>query len=99
MYMIEDIKKALKSVSRLYEDVEISEDYKNYKIVKDALEKQIPKKPILGYGRIDWDGMYTDSWACPACNEEVPAPYCEYDCCTWCGQKIDWDDVDGAKFG
>lgn len=45
----------------------------------EALEKQIPKKPIDEYHRIAY---------CPACGELIVDTYC----CPECGQKIDWSE-------
>lgn len=52
-----------------------------------ALEKQIPKKPIL-------DTIYHQQYHCPNCEDELCKKY-EYDkrdtYCQWCGQAIDWE--------
>ena len=61
-----------------------------YYVVIDALEKQIPKKPLI------WQGIKTpespipfDDWGyeCPCCgNQEIDYPdhHCK------CGQALDW---------
>lgn len=60
--------------------------------VVEALEKQIPKKPIiLEHQKI---GLY---YRCPICDEYVEIPYCDYDSieldyCGHCGQAIDWSE-------
>ena len=52
----------------------------------EALEKQIPKKPVL-------ENRYSGHYNCPICNED-----CTYDTvfkypyCPFCGQAIDWSD-------
>lgn len=56
----------------------------------EALEKQIPKKPIY----VEDDGIrYTDSYRCPNCQGAFTgtgiARYCYH-----CGQAIDWSDED-----
>ena len=58
--------------------------------VISALEKQIPKKPILDtifLSGIKW-------WRCPVCNKKIvgyiggrPQKYCDD-----CGQALDWSD-------
>ncbi len=57
-------------------------------IVKSALEKQIPKKPLKSdYG----------DYQCPRCLEDslftMPG-YQDYDYCANCGQKISWSEVE-----
>ena len=54
-------------------------------IAKEALEKQIPKKPYLDND----NGIYEKEY-CPACNRSLfpNDPYCR------CGQAIDWGDTD-----
>lgn len=58
------------------------------KCIDEALEKQIPKKPINN----DTKGIrYTVSYICPNCNREFTgtgiADYCYH-----CGQALDWGD-------
>lgn len=59
------------------------------KFVIEAVEKQIPKKPVLeadGYA----DGMLVyDIWRCPNCDAAYEVDYDDYDYCPECGQKID----------
>ena len=45
-----------------------------------ALEKQIPKKP---YAETAFYGT------CPSCSRTIDTDYCEY-----CGQAIDWSEVE-----
>lgn len=59
-----------------------------------ALEKQIPKKPIR---HAAWE-----DFKCPACGSTEIRPYdteyreygkdCEFEYCSDCGQKLDWSD-------
>lgn len=59
-----------------------------------ALEKQIPKKPIR---HAVWE-----DFKCPACGSTEIRPYdteyreydkdCEFEYCSDCGQKLDWSD-------
>ena len=56
----------------------------------EALEKQVPKKPIY----VEDDGIrYTDSYRCPNCQGAFAgtgiACYCYH-----CGQAIDWSEED-----
>ena len=60
----------------------------------EALEKQIPKKPIR---HAVWE-----DFKCPACGSTEIRPYdteyreydkdCEFKYCSDCGQKLDWSD-------
>lgn len=55
-----------------------------YQLVKEALEKQIPKKPDGGY-----DIFYgEDAKLCPVCGDPNPNTYCGT-----CGQRLDWSDI------
>ena len=55
-----------------------------YGLVKEALEKQIPKKPDGGY-----DIFYgEDAKLCPVCGDPNPNTYCGT-----CGQRLDWSDI------
>lgn len=53
-----------------------------------ALEKQIPKKPILAD---EQTARYITTYVCPACSMRFTgtgiASYCYH-----CGQKLDWSD-------
>lgn len=58
----------------------------------EALEKQIPKKPVENYNWIDFDAyekMFNAQWFCKSCDIAINENY-EY--CPHCGQKIDWED-------
>lgn len=68
-------------------------------VCKEALEKQIPKKPKahivdvekLKIGNANWcEG--TTVYRCPSCNDFISRIY---DFCHKCGQKIDWSDNNG----
>lgn len=57
--------------------------------IKEALEKQIDKKPALeGDGYADGNLVY-DTWICPNCEKHYEVDYDDYDYCPNCGQKID----------
>lgn len=50
-----------------------------------ALEKQIPKKPII-HGFREGREINTISYTCPICNKHTSREnYCKY-----CGQALDW---------
>lgn len=53
-------------------------------IAINALEKQIPKKPIF-------DNYHRAGYRCPDCNNTNPWGYKH---CKHCGQKLDWSDTD-----
>ena len=58
-------------------------------IVRNALEKQVPKKPDY-----EGDGYYNgelvlDTWICPNCGKSYEVDYDDYDYCPNCGQHID----------
>lgn len=65
------------------------------KMVLDALEKQVPKRPIE-------DGYYDEPAVCPNCGGNV-INQCDNDyqfqCCHYCGQKLDWSDHPTEKGG
>ena len=59
-----------------------------YNMTIEALEKQIPKKPIYGYDDMDYI-------KCPYCKEPIGAMDSIFNgskFCEWCGQAIDWGD-------
>ena len=55
----------------------------------EALEKQIPKKPIE-------DGYYDEPSVCPNCGgsviNEADNDY-NFGCCYHCGQALDWSEI------
>ena len=60
-------------------------------IAVDAMEKQIPKKPVVPI----------DTWLCPSCGESVEYQqklgdnvlyHGQYEICPKCGQAIDWEE-------
>jgi len=59
-------------------------------LLNDALNKQIPRKPIKDKKQ----GIrYTDTYSCPSCGQGFSgtgiAAYCYH-----CGQRLDWDSLD-----
>lgn len=59
----------------------------DYNALAEALEKQIPQKPIKNR---EQEIRYTSAYSCPACDGGFTgtgiANYCYH-----CGQKLDWD--------
>lgn len=59
------------------------------RLAMTALEKQIPKKVILGYDE-------QDSICCPNCKGEIAEmddyDYYKHNYCPDCGQALDWSD-------
>ena len=70
-----------------WEDIPL--DYVVYiKEAVDALEKQIPRKPI---------GEHYAKMRCPACGKRIPSGQGSSsrrrdNWCNYCGQKIDWSE-------
>lgn len=65
-----------------------------YYTIKQALEKQIPKRPDYeGDGYDDKGNLINDTWICPCCEKPYEIDYEEYDHCPNCGQAIDLSEV------
>ena len=58
-------------------------------LCKKALEKQIPKKPII-YGYREGREINTISYTCPICNKHISRE----NFCKHCGQALDWSDTE-----
>ena len=59
--------------------------------IKEALEKQIPKKPTETY-EIQDGTFYRIDFMCPSCNTSVVCQPYKPNFCKHCGQKIDWEE-------
>ena len=82
---IEEAKKAIKGLNNIIEYwTHRPEEVATAKLAIEALEKQIPKKPLKI--TMEYDGDYGH---CPSCNE-ILADYSDTRVCKSCGQKIDW---------
>ena len=64
------------------------DDYKANEMAIQALEKQIPKKPVKSEKQVV---RYANTYYCPICNLGITgtniAKWCYH-----CGQKLDWSD-------
>ena len=80
MYDYEDaLREMLYQVYRNTDDFEMRISKDCYKLVREALEKQIPKK------------LKGDGWLyCPICGRDVLMD--KFDYCPDCGQALDWSD-------
>ena len=67
------------------------DDYKANEMAIQALEKQIPKKPIINHINTNEDVTEIE-YTCSACGTNyVELTPCE-EWCPYCGNKIDWSD-------
>ena len=86
----------------LFNNMEFAEKYQGKDeyaevtiVIKQALEKQIPKRPDYEGDGYDENGMIIlDTWICPCCEEYYEVDYDHYDHCPNCGQAIDWSDTE-----
>lgn len=90
--MYEDaLREVLNRVYQNTDDREMRISKDCYKLIKEALEKQIPKKPYFG------EVLGYKSYLCPICRgwllypDERPTLGDTF--CSFCGQKIDWPEV------
>ena len=66
--------------------------------LKEAIEKQIPKKPNLeGDGYCPEGNLVYDTWFCPNCDKDYEIDYDDYDYCPNCGQAIDKSVFEGSE--
>lgn len=94
--MYEDaLREVLNRVYRNTDDCEMRISKDCYKLIKEALEKQIPKKPYFGEA-LGYKGF--NGYLCPICRnwllypDEIPNSRDSF--CSFCGQKIDWSGVE-----
>ena len=82
---IEIIKIAIAEVEWNY-PMEYAEAFEN---AIEALEKQIPKKPVkIGEDYNAERGIWVADYECPSCGN----PYADDSFCSCCGQALDWGD-------
>lgn len=81
MHDYEDaLREVLNRVYRNTDDCEMRISKDCYKLIREALEKQIPRKRVEVRNEI----------VCPTCKTLVgSSPYCRY-----CGQALDWSDTE-----
>jgi len=88
------VEKALQRVNELIKKCdEESEEYTDYVVMKQALEKQVSKAPKISYGNEFTDadgnnGMKLRYVECPNCECEILA---HFDYCPECGQRLSWE--------
>ena len=100
MYDYEDaLREMLYQVYRNTDDFEMRISKDCYKLIREALEKQIPKKPqyvdtrFRHHGRKISDGSSLDKcYECPNCNSHIFHVFDSEKCCKYCGQALDWSD-------
>lgn len=85
-----------KTFSPKQDNEQLEQDIEVYDIAISALEKQIPKKPVMKQYFDDSDEIYL---CCPACGEiltdRIPFENRNfYFHCLNCGQKFNWEDDD-----
>lgn len=91
----------LPNLSEVYEiAIQALEDIQKYRTIgtveecREAMERQIPKKPMYevdDYDAYDDSGsLIYDTWICPQCESRYEVGYDDYDFCPNCGQAIDW---------
>lgn len=83
---IELLKEEIHVLEELESHIDIIEKQKKkhiglYNTAIEALEKQLPKKPVLK--RKAYGGIIV----CPICEASDSGKYCRY-----CGQKLDWSE-------
>ena len=62
-----------------------------FKIAKECMEKQIPKKPTETH-EIKDGTFYRIDFMCPSCNTSVVCQPYKPNYCKHCGQKLDWEE-------
>lgn len=94
--MYEDVlREMLNQVYRNIDDCEMRISKGYYKLIREALEKQIPQKPYFGEP-LGYKGF--NGYLCPICRnwllypDEIPNSRDSF--CSFCGQKIDWPEVE-----
>lgn len=90
------------TISRAIEilNPEHREDYESIDVVNEAcrmgmnaLEKEVPKKPIHSE---EQDIRYITKYECPNCGKCFTG-FRIAECCYHCGQKLDWSEDDGKN--
>ena len=103
MHDYEDaLREMLYRVYRNTDDFEMRISKDCYKLIIEALDKQIPKKPryvdkrFRHHGRKISDGSSLDEcYECPNCNSHIFHVFDSEKCCKYCGQALNWSDNNG----
>lgn len=88
------LREVLNRVYRNTDDCEMRVSKDCYKLIREALEKQIPRKPYFGEA-LGYKGF--NGYLCPICRnwllypDEIPNSRDSF--CSFCGQKLDWTEV------
>lgn len=88
------LREVLNRVYRNTDDCEMRISKDCYKLIREALDKQIPKKSYFGEA-LGYKGF--NGYLCPICRnwllypDEIPTSRDSF--CSFCGQKIDWSEV------
>lgn len=98
MHDYEDaLREVLNRVYRNTDDCEMRISKDCYKLIKEALDKQIPEKPqyvdtrFRHHGRRISDGSSLDKcYKCPNCNSHIFHVFDSEKCCKYCGQALEW---------
>lgn len=62
-------------------------------ILQKLVDKETPMKPIYENDLVD-ENIVVDTWAyCPKCKEELEHNRWGEKYCSYCGQKLDWSDI------
>lgn len=80
-------RKVFGEINKYFEgDTDVTEYVLNPTAIKNALMKQIPKKPL---NKTLANDDYAWEWTCPLCRVVNVSP--EYKHCPDCGQALDWE--------
>ena len=74
---------------KMFEELEQYRALGTLEELREAREKQVPKKPEIEGDGCDKEGnIIYDTWICPNCGMNYEVDYDEYDYCPQCGQAI-----------
>ncbi len=71
-----------------------------FKVAIQSLRKQIPQSPVYvdtrfrHHGKLISDGSsFSKCYKCPNCNSHIFHVFDSEKCCIYCGQVLDWGDI------
>lgn len=73
-----------------FDNDEIEKPLDAIRIAIKAIEKHIPKKPVMQLHENRVPGEQ-EEYYCPTCGEWITWDW-KWKCCAFCGQKIDWSE-------